>query len=31
MSEEDEEHYGKNNICRFCEKMNLIKLEVLVT
>ena len=33
MTEEDEEDYIINNICRFCEKklLNLIKLEIIVT
>ena len=32
MTEEDEEDYRNNNICRFFEKsLNLIKLEVIVT
>ena len=32
MTEENEEDYRINNICRFCEKiLNLIKLEIIVT
>ena len=31
MTEENEEDYRINNICRFCEKnLNLIKLEIIV-
>ena len=32
MTEEDEEDYRNNNICRFCEKkIIVIKLEIIVT
>ena len=32
MTEQDEEDYRNNNVCRFCEKiLNLIKLETIVT
>ena len=32
MTEEDEEDYRNNNICRFCENiLILIKLEIIVT
>ena len=31
MTEEDEEDYRKNNVCRCCEKkFYLIKLEIIV-
>ena len=32
MTQEESKDYRNNNICRFCEKkMNLIKLEIIVT
>ena len=32
MTEEDEQEYKNNNICRFCEKtLNLVKFEIIVT
>ena len=32
MTEDDEEDFSNNNICRFCEKiLNLVKLEIIVT